>query len=141
MVSKFQMTSGKRAANVLTMWLARRGWGQQVVLTTIGRVTGKPHRVPVSPLDIKGTAYIVSPYGEVDWVRNVRTTSKVELRQGKRTREATLAEVPPARRGDLLSRYWTEQKIARPYFDVTAHPTKADFVRVAESHPVFKIVV
>lgn len=141
MASKFQMTSGRRAANVFTMWLARRGLGQQVVLTTTGRLTGKPHRVPVSPLDLKGTGYIVSPYGEVDWVRNVRSDSKARLRQGKRDREVTLVEVSPARRGDLLFRYWTDQKITRPYFDVSAHPTKADFARVAEAHPIFKIIV
>lgn len=141
MVSKFQMTKARRRVNTFTMWLARRGLGAQVVLTTTGRLTGQPHHVPVSPLDTKGTGYLVAPYGEVDWVRNVRVNPKVQLRQGKNRREVTLAEVPPGRRAELLMKYWTEQKITRPYFDVSAsHPTRADFGRVAASHPIFKII-
>lgn len=140
MVSSFKMTSSRRWVNAITMWLARRGLGQQVVLTTIGRVSGEPHRVPVSPLDIKGVGYLVSPYGEVDWARNVRANSKVNLRQGKRSRDVTLAEVPARRRGELLFRYWTEQKITRPYFDVPSDPTRGDFDSDAAAHPVFKII-
>ncbi len=140
MVSKFKMTKARRRVNKVTMWLARRGWGQQVVLTTTGRISGSPHRIPVSPLDIKGVGYLVGPYGEVDWVRNVRANSKVNLRQGRNSRDVTLLEVPAARRGDLLFRYWTDQKITRPYFDVPAKPTRADFDSDASAHPVFKII-
>jgi len=140
MVSKFKMTPARRRVNAFTMWLARRGLGQQVVLTTIGRLSGQPHRVPVSPLDIKGVGYVVSPYGDVDWVRNVRANPHVNLRQGRRSRDVTLAELPPARRGDMLMRYWTDQKITRPYFDVPATPTRADFDADAAAHPIFKII-
>ncbi len=140
MASKFKMTKGRRRVNAITMWLARRGWGQQVVLTTIGRISGEPHRVPVSPLDLTGVGYLVSPYGEVDWVRNVRANSKANVRQGRKSRDVTLAEVPTARRGDLLFRYWTDQKITRPYFDVSSDPTKADFDSDASAHPIFKII-
>jgi deazaflavin-dependent oxidoreductase (nitroreductase family) len=140
MVSKFKMTKARRRVNAFTMWLARRGWGQQVVLTTTGRVSGSPHRVPVSPLDVKGIGYLVSPYGEMDWVRNVRANPNVNLREGKRSRDVTLAEVPPARCGDLLFTYWTQEKITRPYFDVPAEPTKADFDSDAAGHPIFKII-
>lgn len=140
MVTKFKMTKGRRRVNAVTMWLARRGLGQQVVLTTRGRKSGQPHTVPISPLDIKGVGYVVSPYGEVDWVKNVRANPKVNLRQGKKSRDVTLAEVPPARGGDLLFRYWTEQKITRPYFDVPPAPSKADFDSDASAHPIFEII-
>lgn len=130
-----------KRVNAFTSWLARRGWSQQVVLTTIGRKTGQPRSVPVSPLDIKGVGYLVSPYGEVNWVRNVRANPKVRLRHGKQDRAVTLAEVPPARRGALLRAYWEDQKIARPYFDVPAQsPNPSHFLDEAEAHPVFKII-
>lgn len=136
----YVVTKGTRRVNKLTLWLARRGWGRQVVLTTTGRRSGEPRSVPVSPLDMKGTGYIVSPYGEVSWVKNVRADRRVNLRHGKQTRQVTLAEVPPARRGDLLHEYWKRERITRPYFDVPYNPTPADFVDEAADHPVFKIV-
>lgn len=141
MARRYEVTSTVRRVNVFTKWLARRGWGQQVVLTTTGRRSGEPRQVPVSPLDIKGVGYLVSPYGEVNWVRNVRANPRVRLRHGKQDREVTLAEVPPARTGELLLAYWADQKITRPYFDVPIEsPAPADFVKEAEAHPVFKIV-
>lgn len=141
MARQYEVTSTVRRVNGFTKWLARRGWGQQVVLTTIGRKSGEPRSVPISPLDIKEVGYLVSPYGEVDWVRNVRANPQVRLRHGKQDREVTLAEVPSSRTGKLLLSYWNDQKITRPYFDVPAtHPTEADFLQEAEAHPVFKIV-
>jgi deazaflavin-dependent oxidoreductase (nitroreductase family) len=136
----YVVTKGTRKVNSLTSWLARRGWGKQVVLTTKGRKSGKPHSVPVSPLDIKGTGYIVSPYGEVEWVKNVRADRNVRLRHGRNDRQVTLAEVPVARRGILLHQYWKEQRVTRPYFDVSGDPRPEDFAGEAENHPVFKIV-
>lgn len=136
----YVVTKGTRRVNALTSWLARRGLGKQVVLTTTGRKSGEPHSVPVSPLDTRGTGYIVSPYGEVEWVRNVRADRNVRLRHGRNDRRVTLAEVPVARRGILLHQYWSEQRITRPYFDVPRDPKPEDFAVVAESHPVFKVV-
>lgn len=136
----YVVTRGTRRVNSLTSWLAKRGLGKQVVLTTTGRKSGKPHSVPVSPLDIHGNGYIVSPYGEVEWVKNVRADRNVGLRHGRNDRKVTLAEVPVARRGILLHQYWNEQRITRPYFDVPRDPKPEDFAPEAENHPVFKIV-
>lgn len=137
---KYVVTKGTRRVNAFTRWLARRGWGRQVELTTTGRETGKPRSIPVSPLDIKGVGYLVSPYGEMDWVKNVRADNKVRLRHGRQDRQVSLAEVPPARRGDLLHAYWKQERITRPYFDVPDDPKASDFLAEAEEHPVFRIV-
>lgn len=139
MARKYQVTKAVRRVNAVTAWLARRGWGKQVELTTTGWKSGEPRSVPLSPLDIKGVGYLVSPYGEVGWVRNVRANPRVRLRHGKGNREVTLVEVPPGRRGELLLAYWKQERITRPYFDVPADPERADFVAEAEAHPVFKI--
>jgi deazaflavin-dependent oxidoreductase (nitroreductase family) len=136
----YVVTKGTRRVNSFTSWLARRGVGNQVVLTTTGRKSGEPRSVPVSPLDVRETGYIVSPYGEVEWVKNVRADKTVRLRQGRNDRKVTLAEVPVSRRGILLHQYYNEQKITRPYFDVPRDPKPEDFAVVAAAHPVFKIV-
>lgn len=140
MAREYEVTAATRMVNVFTSWIARRGWGKQVVLTTTGRNSGQPRSVPVSPLDINGQGYLVSPYGEVGWVKNVRANNKVHLRHGKGKRTVTLADVPPSRAGELLFAYWKQEKITRPYFDVSSNPSANDFVAEAEAHPVFKII-
>ncbi len=124
----------------MTMWLARRGWGQQVVLTTVGRKSGLDRPVPVSPLDIDGVGYLVSPYGDVNWVRNVRVNPEVHLRHGKGQRKVRLMELKPEKSAHLLHRYWEEQRITRPYFDVPSNPEESDFTAEAVEHPVFRII-
>jgi hypothetical protein len=52
------------------------------LLTVRGRVTGEPHATPVVPVIRDGDVWVVSPYGEVAWVRNVRRATQLELRRG-----------------------------------------------------------
>ena len=56
-------------------------------LTVVGRRTGRPHAVPVIPVQIGECRYLVSPYGEADWVRNLRASGEGEL-QGARDHAA-----------------------------------------------------
>lgn len=83
MARVYKPTRVIRAFNAFTLWLARRGWATQVALTTTGRTSGLPRTVPVTPLDIEGTGYLVSPYGQVAWVKNARENPRVKLRHGR----------------------------------------------------------
>jgi deazaflavin-dependent oxidoreductase (nitroreductase family) len=112
-----------------------------VVLTTTGRQSGEPRAVPVSPLDIDGVGYLVSPYGEVGWVKNVRADPRVRLQHGQQDRTVRLMELTPENTARFLLRYWTREKITRPYFEVGTTPTVEDFKADAAAHPVFRIVV
>ncbi len=141
MAQHYQMTPARRAVNGFTMWLARRGLGAQVVLTTTGRVSREPRSVPVSPLDIDGVGYLVSPYGEVVWVKNARADPVVRIRQGRQDRSVRLMELKQGQAAKLLLAYWTREKITRPYFDVGPKPAAADFKEEVLPHPVFRIIV
>ena len=68
--------------NRLTSWSARRGWGRTEVLATRGRKSGEERQLPVSPIRLDGQEYLVAPYGEVAWVRNVRAEPNASLRRG-----------------------------------------------------------
>ena len=74
----------QRWANRVLTQLVRRGKGPAFMrlLTVTGRRTGRPHTTPVVPVQSDGDTWLVSPFGEVDWVRNVRATHRVELRRG-----------------------------------------------------------
>jgi hypothetical protein len=94
----------------------------------------------VTPLDIEGTGYLVSPYGQVAWVRNARANPLVKLRHGRQEREVRLMELKPEQAARLLHEYWKSEKFVRPYFDVGPNPTTVDFRAEAVSHPVFRII-
>jgi len=118
----------RHLANPLAMRLSARG---VVTLVVVGRRTGEPHRVPVIPVEMGGSRYLVSPYGESDWVRNLRAAGKGELRSKGRTEVFAAREVPVAERGDIIARY----------LEVAGNSVGPYFVKLADArdHPVFLV--
>lgn len=74
MAKQYEVTPSTVRVNRLTSSMARLGMGRTEVMTTMGRQTGQPRAVPVSPIEIDGVKYIVSPYGEVSWVHTCGQT-------------------------------------------------------------------
>ncbi len=100
-------------------------------LTVVGRRTGEPRRVPVIPVDVDGTAHLVSTRGESDWVRNVRAAGRVTIGSGKRARTVSATEVPVAQRGPVVEAYRAKAgKAVQTYW--AKLPDDAD-------HPVFRL--
>ena len=65
----------------------------------VGLRTGKPRRVPVIPVEVGSNRYLVSPYGESEWVRNLRAAGRGELSRKGRTEAFDAVEVPVDQRG------------------------------------------
>jgi deazaflavin-dependent oxidoreductase (nitroreductase family) len=63
----------RHLANPLAMRMSARG---VATLTLVGRRTGEPRKVPVIPVEVGQSRYLVSPYGEYDWVRNLRAAGQ-----------------------------------------------------------------
>jgi deazaflavin-dependent oxidoreductase (nitroreductase family) len=125
--------------NRLTSFMARRGWGRTEVLTTTGRKSGEARQVPVSPMEMNGAEYLVAPYGEVAWVRNVRADPKATLRHGSVERHVRLEEVSGDVAAAVVAAYYARESFSRPYMDVPESPTTADFAAKAGSFPVFRV--
>jgi deazaflavin-dependent oxidoreductase (nitroreductase family) len=118
----------RRVVNPL---VSRLHSGGVETLTVVGRRTGRPHAVPVIPVQIGECRYLVSPYGEADWVRNLRAAGEGEL-QGRGTTERFAArEVPVAERAAVIAAYRAVagRTVASCFRDL---PDPAD-------HPVFVI--
>jgi deazaflavin-dependent oxidoreductase (nitroreductase family) len=137
MAKQYQATHG---INRITSALARLGIGRTEVLTTTGRKTGAPRRVPVSPIVLDGVEYLVSPYGEVGWVRNARADPTVTLSHGSKTRRARLEEVTDRLGAPVVAAYHARESFSRPYMDVPADPTVEDFESRPGMFPVFRVV-
>jgi deazaflavin-dependent oxidoreductase (nitroreductase family) len=137
MAKQYEVTRG---VNRLTSWMARLGIGRTELMTTTGRKSGQPRQVPVTPIVHDGSEYLVSPYGAVSWVHNVRASPTVELRLGATRRTVRLEEVGGAAAAPVVAEYHARERFARPYMDVPEQPTVEDFIAAADSFPVFKVV-
>jgi deazaflavin-dependent oxidoreductase (nitroreductase family) len=118
----------RRLANPLAMRLNTRG---VATLTLAGRRTGAARKVPVIPVEVGGSRYLVSPYGESDWVRNLRAAGKGELSRKGRREAFHAVEIPVGQRGPVISRYR----------EVAGRTVDSFFAKLpdARDHPVFQI--
>ena len=87
------MTETTRGAQ---QWLARWASEPYVYLTTIGRRTGRPHRIEIWFAAQDGRLYLLSGGREqADWVRNLQANPRVTVELGDET-HAGAARVPRA---------------------------------------------
>lgn len=116
--------------------LAKLGVPGLAVLTTTGRRSGLDREVPVSPIRHRGATYLVSPYGQVSWVHNVRADARVKLRRGRSECEVVLREVIEP---EVLLRYYRSQPVASRFMEIPGDRQFDDFAAVAHRFPVFRV--
>lgn len=133
----------RRGVNVVMTALLRIGipapQRRSYLLTTTGRRSGSPRTVPVNLVVEGSRRWLVSPYGEVGWVHNLRAEPTLVLRRGRRRESLLAREVPREDAGPLLKRYATQVSITRPYFDARSSASHEEFTREADRHPVFEL--
>src|SRR5947208_13218583 len=117
--------------------------GPDVLLTIRGRKTGLPRTTPVTIAENAGRRGLISPFGEVNWVRNLRAAGRATITVGRRKEDVTAVELGPteaaafirdvlaphARRSRLGS--WFVRSVDKIEID---HPEEA-----AEGRPVFEL--
>ena len=109
------------------------------LLTTLGRKSGKERTTPVTIARHQGHRYLVSPYGNVGWVHNIRDSGLAELSRGGNTEEIAVTEVAAATAAPVLKQYVGDVKVVRSYFDAKHDAPVAEFEAEASKHPVFQI--
>src|SRR4030081_3926487 len=67
--------------------------GPNALLTTRGRKSGLPRTTPVALVELDGQRWIQSPFGDVNWVRNLRASGEATLTVGKRQESVSAAEL------------------------------------------------
>jgi deazaflavin-dependent oxidoreductase (nitroreductase family) len=134
--------------NVLTLTLLRAGFklvGPGLVignypmylLTVRGRKSGQPRTVALAIIERNGKRYVGSPYGIVDWVRNLRAAGEATLTRGRRSEMVNARELPTSEAALVLRE---EIKGGNPfghYYGVTADSSLEEFERASVTHPLF----
>jgi deazaflavin-dependent oxidoreductase (nitroreductase family) len=111
------------------------------VLEVTGRTSGEPRRTPVNLLKFDGGEYLVAPRGQTQWVKNVRANPRARLLVGRRDKDVTLSELPPAETVPLLRAYLKQWKWEVGQFFGGTGPESSDeeLARIAPDHPVFRV--
>jgi deazaflavin-dependent oxidoreductase (nitroreductase family) len=122
-------------------------FGPNVLLTVRGRASGLPRTVPVAVIKLSGHRYVQSPFGEVNWVRNLRAAGEAVVSKGQNREEVEAVEVTPEAGGpilrDALAPYLRSRLLAtvlRRFFPFQADSTLEDYVAEASRHPMFELV-
>jgi len=68
------------------------------LVTIAGRKTGQPRTTPVAIIEHEGRRWIWAPWGDVHWVRNLRTAGRATISVRRRDEEVTATELDRAER-------------------------------------------
>src|SRR5438477_3040781 len=147
MAKTYKVPMFVRLGNILTLSLMRAGvklagpfmfFGNypMYMLTVRGRKSGQPRTVVLAIIKRNGKRYIGSPYGIVDWVRNLRAAGEAVLTRGRRSETVNARELPKDEAALVLRADIKRNPFAR-YFGVTADSSLEEFERAVLTHPVF----
>jgi len=105
--------------------------GFTAVLEVPGRRSGTPRRATVFPFEVDETLYLLSQYGESEWVRNLRAAGRGTLRHKGQTVAFAAAEVDGAERERVIAAFRAR----------TPKPFSKDFDQLpdAADHPTFRV--
>jgi deazaflavin-dependent oxidoreductase (nitroreductase family) len=137
----YRKSRWRRALNGLVRPLARLGLtGPRTHLLTVpGRTTGKLWSTPVSIVRIEDERWLVAPYGDRNWVKNVRAAGWVELERGRYRERLAVEELEPEAAVPVLREYYRLGRVTRPFFEVTLDSPPAAWRAEAPRHPVFAL--
>lgn len=101
-----------KPANKVFILLSRLGvsFGGEspVVLTVVGRKSGKPRSTPITPMYVDGQRYVVGGFPGADWVANVRAAGEATLTRGRARERVRMVEMPAEEARPLLRAFPTE---------------------------------
>src|SRR5262249_3950736 len=120
--------------------------GPMVLLTVTGRKSGLPRTMPVGLFKLAGQRYLMSSFGEVNWVRNLRVAGRATLSRGHWSEQVSAVELPPQVAAPLIQQIVAPylalafvRPVARSWYGLTPHSTPAELLSTASHHPVFEV--
>jgi deazaflavin-dependent oxidoreductase (nitroreductase family) len=118
--------------------------GPNGLITVRGRTSGEPRTTPVAFVDIDGRTWVQSPFGDVNWVRNLRAAGEATITVGKRSEEVRAVELSKVEKVDfyreVLGPYVRRMRGGRflsrflGFSEILNDPIAA-----ADGHPVFEL--
>lgn len=120
--------------------------GPNQLVTIRGRKSGTPRTAALAIVKIGGRRWVWAPWGEVNWVRNLRAAGRATIGQRRQTEDVTATELDPAGRIEFFRDVFGPFARTLPFGTAFVrivdgvdlnHPLEAaDSSRVFELHPV-----
>lgn len=143
MAREYRLGPARKAINVVIGTLLKLGvpapGKTSYLMTTKGRRSGVDRTTPVSLVEAGGEQWLVSPYGNVSWVHNLRADPAVRLSRGKIHQTRQAEEVDAATAAPILRQYVDEVRVTAPFFDAKVGAPVEEFAAEAARHPVFRL--
>ena len=117
--------------------------GPNALITIRGRKSGEPRTAGVAIIEVNGRRWIWAPWGEVNWVRNLRAAGHATLSASRNEEPERIAvvEVPSTEAARLIRDTIAKfPAVVQSNFDVTPGEPMEAFEREAIRHPTFRIV-
>jgi deazaflavin-dependent oxidoreductase (nitroreductase family) len=137
-----------RLLNPLISILLRMGFpmGPMILLTVRGRKTGQPRTTPVGMFEVDGRRYLLSTFGKVNWVYNVRAAGEVILTRGFSRKKYAVVELSPGDAAPVykgvfapyLTSFWMRPMVSS-WYGVTLDTSPNELVNMALKHPAFEL--
>lgn len=120
--------------------------GPNVLMTVRGRKTGELRTFPVAVLETDGRQFLFSPFGEVNWVHNLRAAGTATIRHGRRRHIVAAIELTPEEAAPILEA-GLGPVMAAPVFGsmiaawygVDRRSTADDYLAAVRRHPAFEL--
>jgi deazaflavin-dependent oxidoreductase (nitroreductase family) len=119
--------------------------GPNALITVPGRISGVARTTPVAIIEIDGRRWVSSPFGDVQWVRNLRAAGQATIKLGRREEQVTAIELSrDAKAGffrDTMGPYVHGLPMGRWLIGsvLGAKDILEDPAGAAERHPVFEL--
>ena len=72
--------------------------GPNALVTIRGRKSGRPRTTPLAIIEVAGRRWVWAPWGDVQWVRNLRAAGRATISVGRRQEAVTATELDPTQR-------------------------------------------
>lgn len=112
-----------------------------LVLTVVGRKSGKPRSTPITPMTVDGKRYVVGGFPGADWVRNAQANPNAVLTQGRRSEQVRMVELPAEEARPLLRVFPVEVPTGVSFMKnagLVSEGTPQEFEALAGRCPVFR---
>ncbi|HLV97534.1 MAG TPA: nitroreductase family deazaflavin-dependent oxidoreductase [Ktedonobacterales bacterium] len=77
--------------------------GPNVLVTIRGRKSGLPRTTPLTIVEFSGRRWLMAPFGDVNWVRNLRAAGRATIVVGRRKEEVMAVGIESCGNGGILS--------------------------------------
>jgi deazaflavin-dependent oxidoreductase (nitroreductase family) len=72
------------------------------LITIRGRKSGLSRTTPVAIIEVAGRRWVWAPWGDVQWVRNLRAAGRATITVRRRTEEVAATELDPTARDEYF---------------------------------------